>query len=211
MEWTMLLLAGGKSSRMGVNKALLTIGGVVNISRVASELKKVSENIMVITNTVEEYRFLQLQLIPDIHKDQGPLGGLHAGLTSSKTELQFLAACDMPFVSAGAIKDIISHYEPEFDAVIPEINGRLQPLFAVYHKRCLPVLTDCLLKHELKMSLFLEKISVKIMKETDFKLNRENPEHFHYLFFNMNTMEDYHEAGHIDQTELYIKDGRHES
>ena len=58
MEWTMLLLAGGKSSRMGVNKALLTIGGVVNISRVASELKKVSENIMVITNTFEEYHFL---------------------------------------------------------------------------------------------------------------------------------------------------------
>ncbi|MGG4267125.1 molybdenum cofactor guanylyltransferase [Peribacillus simplex] len=210
MEWTMLLLAGGKSSRMGVNKALLTIGGVVNISRVASELKKVSENILVITNTFEDYRFLQLPLIADLHKDQGPLGGLHAGMTSAKTELQFLTACDMPFVNADAINDIISYYEPKFDAVIPEINGRIQPLFAVYHKRCLPVLTECLLKRELKMGLFLEKISVKIMKETDFKLYHKNPEHLQHLFFNMNTREDYKEAGNIDQTKLYIKDGRHE-
>ncbi|MGE7765426.1 molybdenum cofactor guanylyltransferase [Peribacillus sp. NPDC096540] len=210
MECTMLLLAGGKSSRMGVNKALLKIGEDVNISRVASELKKVSENILVITNTAEDYRFLHLPLIPDLHKDQGPLGGLHAGMTTSKTELQFLTACDMPFVSADAINEIISFYELDFDAVIPEINGRIQPLFAVYHKRCLPVLTDCLLKQELKMRLFLEKISVKIIKETDFKLYHENPEHFQHLFFNMNTREDYQEAGYINQTELYRKDGRHE-
>ncbi|CAH0242820.1 putative molybdenum cofactor guanylyltransferase [Peribacillus sp. Bi96] len=203
MEWTMLLLAGGKSSRMGVNKALLTIGGVVNISRVASELKKVSEKILVITNTFEDYRFLQLPLISDLHKDQGPLGGLHAGMSSSKTDLQFLTACDMPFVSAEAIKEIISFYETDFDAVIPEINGRIQPLFAVYHKRCLPVLTECLVKHELKMGRFLEKISVKIVKETDFMLYHENPEHFQHLFFNMNTREDYQEAGYINQTELY--------
>ncbi|MGE7761950.1 molybdenum cofactor guanylyltransferase [Peribacillus sp. NPDC097895] len=203
MEWTMLLLAGGKSSRMGVNKALLKIGGVVNISRVASELKKVSEKILVITNTFEDYRFLQLPLISDLHKDQGPLGGLHAGMSSSKTELQFLTACDMPFVSAEAINEIISFYETGFDAVIPEINGRIQPLFAVYHKRCLPVLTECLVKNELKMSRFLEKISVKIVKETDFMLYHENPEHFQHLFFNMNTLEDYQEAGYINQTDLY--------
>ncbi|MFB7637435.1 molybdenum cofactor guanylyltransferase [Peribacillus butanolivorans] len=210
MECTMLLLAGGKSSRMGVNKALLKIGEDVNISRVASELKKVSENILVITNTSEDYRFLHLPLIPDLHQDRGPLGGLHAGMSYSKTELQFLTACDMPFVSAEAINEIISYYEPNLDAIIPEINGRLQPLFAVYHKRCLPVLTDCLVKQELKMRIFLEKISVKIIKETDFELYHKNPKRFQRLFFNMNTREDYQEAGHINQTEFYIKDGSHE-
>ena len=96
------------------------------------------------------------------------------------------------------------------DAIIPEINGRLQPLFAVYHKRCLPVLTDCLVKQELKMRIFLEKISVKIIKETDFELYHKNPKRFQRLFFNMNTREDYQEAGHINQTEFYIKDGSHE-
>lgn len=131
-------------------------------------------------------------------------------MSYSKTELQFLTACDMPFVSAEAINEIISYYEPGLDAIIPEINGRLQPLFAVYHKRCLPVLTDCLVKQELKMRIFLEKISVKIIKETDFELYHKNPKRFQRLFFNMNTREDYQEAGHINQTEFYIKDGSHE-
>ncbi|WP_057911855.1 molybdenum cofactor guanylyltransferase [Peribacillus muralis] len=210
METTMLLLAGGKSSRMGENKALLTIDGDVNISTVASELKKVSQNVLVITNSFEDYRFLQLPLIADLHKDQGPLGGLHAGLTASNTQLQFLTACDMPFVRATAINEMISNYEPAFDAVIPEINGRIQPLFAVYHKSCLPILTDCLVKNELKMSRFLEKISVKFIKETGFSLYHENPASFQHLFFNMNTREDYQEAVHIKQKEWDIKGGRHE-
>ncbi|KWW20976.1 hypothetical protein AS888_15235 [Peribacillus simplex] len=210
MESTMLLLAGGKSSRMGENKALLTIAGDVNISRVASELKKVSDNVLVITNTFDDYRFLQLPLIADLHKDHGPLGGLHAGMTASQTQLHFLAACDMPFVSATVIHELMANYEPSFDAVIPEINGRLQPLFAVYHKTCLPVLTECLMSRELKMSRFLEKISVKIIREKDFKLYHENPECFQHVFFNMNTREDYQEAVHIKQTEWDIKGGRDE-
>ncbi len=201
----MLLLAGGKSSRMGENKALLKIDGDVNISRVASELKKVSEKVLVITNAFDDYRFLQLPLIADLHKDHGPLGGLHAGMAASATQLQFLTACDMPFVCAAAIKEIISHYDPAFNAVIPEIKGRIQPLFAVYHKSCLPILSDCLMKRELKMSRFLEKLSVKIIKEKDFKLYHENPERFQHLFFNMNTREDYQEAVHIKQTEGNIK------
>ncbi|MFJ7752741.1 molybdenum cofactor guanylyltransferase [Peribacillus muralis] len=210
MESTMLLLAGGKSSRMGVNKALLRIGDDVNISRVASELTKVSQNVLIITNTFDDYRFLQLPLIADLHKDHGPLGGLHAGLTASKTNLHFLTACDMPFVSAAAINEIIGNYQPAFDAVIPEINGRIQPLFAVYHKSCLPVLAECLMRQELKMSHFLDKLAVKIIKENDFKLYHDDPEYFQHLFFNMNTMEDYQEAIHINQKGLHIKDGGHE-
>jgi molybdopterin-guanine dinucleotide biosynthesis protein A len=202
MECTMLLLAGGKSSRMGVNKALLTIGEDVNISRVAIELRKVSDKVLVITNSLEEYSYLHLPLIPDIHKAQGPLGGLHAGMSYSETDLQFLSACDMPFVSAEAAGEILSYFEPGLDAIIPEINGRLQPLFAVYHKRCLPVLTDCLLKKELKMKLFIEKIVVKTIRETDFALYHKDPKRFQHLFFNMNTLEDYQKAGNINQTEF---------
>ena len=207
MNCTILLLAGGQSSRMGVNKALLKIGRVVNIQRVANVFKKVTENILVVTNSPEDYHFLELPFIPDIYIGQGPLGGLHAGMSSSETELQVLSACDMPFVNDQAVNEMLSCYEPGFDAIIPEINGRLQPLFAVYHKRCLPVLTECLEKKELKMKLFLEKIRVKVIKETDFSLYHEDPERFRLLFFNMNSMEDYEEAKHIYQTEIVRKEG----
>ncbi|MFJ7744948.1 molybdenum cofactor guanylyltransferase [Peribacillus sp. NPDC097295] len=210
MNCTILLLAGGQSSRMGVNKALLKIGEEVNIKRVANVFKEVTENILVVTNSPEEYRFLQLPFIPDIYIGQGPLSGLHAGMSFSETELQVLSACDMPFVSAEAVNEMLSYYEPGLDAIIPEINGRLQPLFAVYHKNCLPILMDCLEKKELKMKHFLEKLTVKIIKESDFALYHNDPEHFRLLFFNMNTMEDYEEAKHIYQTEFVRKEGKHE-
>ncbi|MGE7604198.1 molybdenum cofactor guanylyltransferase [Peribacillus sp. NPDC097675] len=210
MDCTILLLAGGQSSRMGVNKALLKIGEEVNIKRVANVFKEVTENILVVTNSPEEYRFLQLPFIPDIYKGQGPLSGLHAGMSFSKTDLQVLSACDMPFVSAEAVNEMLSYHEPGLDAIIPEIDGRLQPLFAVYHKNCLPKLTECLEKKELKMKLFLEKLTVKIIKESDFTLYHNDPDHFRLLFFNMNTMEDYVEAKHRYQTEFVRKEGKHE-
>ena len=202
MECTAVLLAGGKSSRMGRNKALLPIGGTLNISRIADELQKATNEVLIITNSPEDYRFLQLPLIPDIHEGLGPMAGLQAGMSSSQTDLHFLTACDMPFIQAETAKEILGFYIPEIDAVIPEINGRLQPLFAVYHKRCLPVLSDCLLKKELKMTRFLEKIRVKVIKETDFKSYHQDPERFSHLFFNMNTMEDYQQAGYINETEF---------
>lgn len=210
MDCTVVILAGGQSSRMGVNKAMLKVGGEVNIQRVANVLKKVTENILVVTNSPEDYQFLQLPLIPDVHKGQGPLGGLHAGMSFSETELQVLTACDMPFVSAEAVNELLSFYEPGYDAIIPEINGRLQPLFAVYHKSCLSRLTDCLEKQELKMKFFLDKMTVKVLKETDFALYHKDPERFYHLFFNMNTRDDYLEAEHIYQTEFVRKEDSHE-
>jgi len=198
MNTTAIILAGGKSSRMGKNKALLPMRDKTNIARIARELEKVTKELLIITNTPEDYRFLGYPLTTDLYPGLGPLAGIHAGLSSSKTEVNIAVACDMPFVHAGIANEMLLAAEG-YDAVVPEIEGRLQPLFAVYRKSCLPELTSCLDNHELKVRGFLAAITVKIMKEKDFQLYEEHPHLFSSLFFNMNMPEEYKQAKQLEE------------
>lgn len=169
-----------------------------NIAKIASELEKVTNDILIVTNTPEEYRFLGYPMTPDRYPGLGPLAGIHAGLSSSKTEMNMVIACDMPFVHAGIATEMILAAEG-YDAVVPEIEGRLQPLFAVYTKSCLAELTSCLDNQVLKVRGFLEAIAVKIMKEKDFQLYKEHSQLFASLFFNMNKPEDYRQARQLEE------------
>lgn len=198
MDITALLLAGGKSSRMGTNKAMLPVFGGVNVQNIASELKKVAGQIMLITNSPTEYSFLGLPTIHDQYRGMGPLAGLHAGLTASKTETVIISACDMPFIKANVMEEMLSCLG-NYEALVPEINGQLHPLFAIYRKSCLPLLTSCLEERELKMINLLNKLKVKLMKETDFKLYHKNSKLFPYLFYNMNNPDEYEEAKKIEK------------
>ncbi|MFD2446837.1 molybdenum cofactor guanylyltransferase [Bacillus sp. CGMCC 1.16607] len=185
---TGIILAGGKSSRMGTNKALLRIDHTTVIEKIVEEMKAVTTELIVVTNHFEDYEFLGLPLVADLRKNMGPLAGLEAGLMASSNENNLIIACDMPFVSQTLAKTLIQHLE-HFDAVVPRIEGKLNPLFAAYRKSCLEEIQHSLDDNQLKMRSFLDRIKLKIIDDESLQM----------ALFNMNTPEEYEKAIQYDK------------
>lgn len=198
-DTTVIILAGGKSSRMGTNKALLKINGQTVIEQIVNECKKITENILIVTNQFSEYEFLNLPMVEDLQKGKGPLAGIQAGLTNSKTEKNFVVACDMPFVSAQIALQLLKDLN-EYDAVLPEINNQLHPLFAAYRKNCLEAVNRSLENGQLRITHFLDQVSVKINTEKDL------PSYLSNAFFNMNNPKEYEKAIQMTKKEKESRD-----
>jgi len=162
---TGIILAGGKSRRMaGVNKALLNIGNDRIIGRVRDVVLQILPRTILITNTPEDYAFLGLPMFPDIIPNAGSLGGLYTGLNHCESQFGFLVACDMPFLNPGIIRGMIGLVE-DYDVVIPCIHSRLEPLHAIYSKKCIPFVQDLLLKASLRILDLFDQVKVKKVSE----------------------------------------------
>ncbi|MCM3567134.1 molybdenum cofactor guanylyltransferase [Neobacillus mesonae] len=188
MEASAIILAGGKSSRMGTNKSLLKINGKTNIERIRDRLKSSFHDIILVTNNQKAFEFLEVKMVSDEFTGMGPLAGLHAGLKASQDELNFVAACDMPFVSAELAKKMIN-YGPSVDAVVPVINGKCHPLFAVYRKEIAEKAAKCMKNGHLSMRHLLDQITVKYITEKD--IAGFDDSELEHIFFNMNEPKDY--------------------
>ncbi|RSD27199.1 molybdenum cofactor guanylyltransferase [Mesobacillus subterraneus] len=186
-----IILSGGKSSRMGTNKALLKIQEKTNIERIRDELKYVFDDIILVTNDPETYQFLNIKTVTDHFPGSGPLAGIHAGLEASDYEENFIVACDMPFVSAelasGLVKALKHH-----DAVVPVSGGRQHPLFAAYQKRVSREAAACIEEGTLRIRQLLEKLNVRYLDETDLQVYGEG--RMERVFFNMNHPDEYEKA-----------------
>ncbi|WP_019154043.1 molybdenum cofactor guanylyltransferase [Robertmurraya massiliosenegalensis] len=191
METTGIILAGGKSSRMGTNKALLMIEGKTIIEQAVEELRSIVNNIIIVTNSFEDYAFLNLPMVKDEWKDMGPLAGIHAGLSFSKTERNLIVACDMPFISA-KLGDVLLKQLEDYEAAIPEISGQLHPLFAAYRKVVKEEAEKALQQKQLRIRGIFRNIHVKIMEETE--LNKYGVVLDDSDLFNMNHPEEYEQA-----------------
>lgn len=196
MQTTGIIVAGGKSSRMGTNKALLNIGGKTVIERIASELRKTVSNLIIVTNSFEEYRFLGLPMVEDQWKDSGPLAGLHAGLTASHSDKNLVVACDMPFISAQFGGILLSFLE-EHQAAVPYIAGQLHPLFAAYRKETAEEINQSLHKQELRIRQFYGKIKTKLVTEADLAKFPYRYQEKH--LFNMNQPEEFKKAVEMEE------------
>lgn len=196
MESTVIILAGGQSSRMGTNKALLPINGQANIESQVAEARKISNNILLVANNFEDYEYLELPMVKDKRKGVGPLAGLEAGLLASKTEFNLLVACDMPFFNAETGRELLNGLE-QYDAVMPHVSGKLHPLFAAYRKSVLPTVDDLLNHNQRRMVSLLDKLNANILHEEDFQSSTH--ENFTQYFYNMNNPDDYAEAKRISQ------------
>ncbi|MDK2906726.1 molybdenum cofactor guanylyltransferase [Petrotoga halophila] len=180
-----LLLSGGKSSRFGTNKAMETINGKPLIEHIVQGLKNVFEKVYIIGN-VKEYTFLQgVFFCEDIIPNKGPLGGLLTGLICSDSEYNFLTGCDMPFLTREFF-EFVKLQKKDYDLLVPSYNSYLEPLAAVYSKKCLPFISDSLKRNQLKLKSFFPQVNVRIIKETVIREIGE-PEK---LFFNINYKED---------------------
>ncbi len=188
---TGIILAGGKSSRMGTNKALLTIEGKTVIERIIRQMEQVVDECIIVTNHFQDYEFLQLPMVEDKVKDKGPLAGIEAGLTASKTEKNLIVACDMPFISIELGKYLLTLLESH-QAAVPEIDARLHPLFAAYRKTIVPAVTQSLSENNLRIRQLLHTIHVKIV--TNEELESLGILSHDQYFFNMNHPNEYHKA-----------------
>lgn len=125
------ILVGGASSRMGRDKALLTLSGVSFVERIAGELSRVAGRVNLVgAKNVESS--LKIENVPDVYPSWGALGGLHAALAACRAEWAAVVACDLPFVTGELFERLASLREGS-EAVVPvQRDGRLQPLCALY-------------------------------------------------------------------------------
>jgi molybdopterin-guanine dinucleotide biosynthesis protein A len=188
-----ILLAGGQSSRMGPDKALLHWHGRTLIEHLVAQMKELSDDVLVITGLEIRYDdLLDVPIFADEIKDCGPMGGLYTGLKRARYDYSLAVACDMPLVSR-ALMELLSH---EIDgkawAIVPEVQGHRVPTLAIYHKKCLPVIESFLAEGRTSLQALLETVPVKVMPESRLRkvdatlqcfTNLNRPEDLTKLFF----------------------------
>ena len=152
-----VILAGGKSSRMGSDKALLDLNGKPFIRHIADVFRQFFTTILISADDDALYSFLDVPVITDIVKNSGPLGGIHSGLKHSHPRDIFIVACDMPFIEPDAVTSLLSIC-PGKDVVIFSVDGQIQPLFGLYRKTCLPLIEEHLGRGQYAVLGCLEKL-----------------------------------------------------
>ncbi len=143
-EISFAILSGGKSSRMGIDKAFLEIEGVPLIQRIL-QLANSFPEIMIITNTPELYTKFDCQIYTDIFPNRGPISGIHSALFHATFKNIFVISCDMPFVTMNTISYLISHHT-DADITVPSFNGKTFFVCAVYSRLIFDKLDDYLKK-----------------------------------------------------------------
>ncbi|MCL0032720.1 molybdenum cofactor guanylyltransferase [Peptococcaceae bacterium] len=164
MNFSAAVLAGGKSSRMGTDKAFLEIKHCCMIDRVLSELRKITDDILIITNNLEKYNYRDVYICKDIYQDVGPIAGIHSALVHSQKQAVLIVACDMPFIKASLAKYLVDNLK-DYDAVVPVINSFFEPLFAVYKTSCIPYIEQYIEHGKRKISGFFSLINLKCIDE----------------------------------------------
>ena len=164
---TGLILSGGKSSRMGKNKALIEIDGTPIIHRVHSLFKKLFQEVIIVTHQKDLFSDLDSKIYSDIIPNRGALGGLYTGLFFSSYSFCFCVACDMPFLNELIIEYLIKNMD-SYDVVVPRTEDGLEPLHAIYSKNCLGSIKGVMEKGEYKIIDFYPMVKVKVIDEIHF-------------------------------------------
>ncbi len=129
-----VILAGGKSSRMGRDKSMMNFAGKPLIQHIAEQLKPFFRHIIIGANDIDKYLFLSYPVVCDELPDKGPLMGILSCVAAAESELAFVTGCDIPTMHIGLIQQMIS-MSPGYDIVMPvSPDGRYEPLFALYRK-----------------------------------------------------------------------------
>jgi FdhD protein len=187
---TGVILAGGASSRMGRNKALLEVDGSPIIARTYQTLARLFHEVIVVTNSPQDYDFLPCRKVPDIFLGYGSIAGLHSALAHSSTSHSFVAACDMPFLDATIIRHLCDTQKEGYDAVIPFSEGGQEPLHAVYSSACTDVFENAIQNGERKILDILNRVNIRqIPYEEVRRIGGQTTS-----FLNVNTPEEYERA-----------------
>lgn len=185
---TSIILAGGKSSRLGRNKALQVIGSKSLIQWVVDRLAMLSTEIIIVTargEVIPCYSTVEIKTVADIYPGKGPLVGIYSGLISSSGSRAVAVGCDTPFLSVSLLR-YMTQICSIYDVVVPRIKNRLEPLCAVYSKNCSGPIQRLLGQDELRIDKLFSMVKVKYVEEDE--INGFDPEHL--SFFNINSQAD---------------------
>jgi len=187
--FTGIILAGGKSTRLGTEKAFLEVGEKPLIVRVMDVFSGLFDEVLISANDPELYSELPARVALDEVPKGGALIGLHSSLSAMSTEYAFVAACDMPFLSEELIRFMIDRAEG-YDALVPRIDDYLEPLHAAYSKNCLDAIRSHIDAGHKHLRSFYEDIRIGYVdKETVERLDPAG-----LTFFNINTTDDLDKA-----------------
>jgi molybdopterin-guanine dinucleotide biosynthesis protein A len=159
-----VLLAGGKSRRMGCDKAVLSLGGQPVALLLANRLHEVTDQVLLSTNEPSAYSFLGLTAVADLYPGCGPMAGVHAALRHTARSMVLVLACDLPAVTTQLLRRIIECAEG-FDAVVPMTSdGLLHPVCALYRRACLPVIEQNLRSGENQMMALFDSRHLRVRR-----------------------------------------------
>jgi molybdopterin-guanine dinucleotide biosynthesis protein A len=205
---TCIILAGGKSSRLGQSKALQVIDGKSLIQWVVDRLAILSTEIIIATAHGEAIpcsSAVRIKTVADIYPGKGPLGGIYSGLISSSSSRAIVVGCDTPFLSVSLL-EYMTQTLADCDVALPRIGEMVEPLCAVYSKNCVAPIQELLEQNEPRISKLFSMVKVKYIEADE--INSFDPEHL--SFFNINSQADLDKArklaAEIAKSQILIPD-----
>lgn len=189
MDISSVILAGGKSLRLGHDKITEKVGNVTLLEKAISRIDSLSKDIVIVT--AEERSFKEfadnnkVKTVADIFPGRGSLGGIYTGLKKSETFYNLVIAADMPFLN-GELLAYMTEVAEGFDFVIPKIGTFFEPLHAIYSKNCVTPIETMIRKTRRVIIELFDFVKVRYVEAEE--IDRFDPEHL--SFFNINTVED---------------------
>jgi len=189
---TIVVQAGGQSSRMGEDKALKTFLGRPLIQRVVERLSPIADEIIVTTNRPEAYAFLDLRLSADLKPGRGALGGLYTAIALATHPIVAVVACDMPFANPKLIEAMRRLLvEEEADVVIAKSEEGYEPFHAVYRREtCLSAIESAIAADQWKVIAWFPQVKVRVLTLEEIK----SADAEGLAFWNVNTPEEFAKA-----------------
>lgn len=183
------ILAGGKSTRMGQDKAFVRLNNRTLIEHSVALLYALTDDLFILANRPADYAHLPLPVYPDRIPDRGPLGGIFTALANARYSHCLVAAVDLPLLQPALLR-YLARLSPDADLILPVLNGRPQGTLAIYAQRLLPDIEHALAHDELKLALFFEEIAshrtVRYVSEAEMRPHDQGL----LSFTNVNTPED---------------------
>jgi molybdopterin-guanine dinucleotide biosynthesis protein A len=180
-----VVLAGGRSSRLGQDKAFLRINGQFLIERILEKLAQLSDEVIVVANDTERYEQFEAVVVGDVFPGKGALGGIYSGLRAATRNRSLVVACDMPFLNLSLLRYMQS-LAPQYDVVIPRMGRLVEAVHAIYSRDCLPFIEGQLQKGDLRIVSFFPQVQVRYVDADEMHIF--DPEHL--SFFNINSQAD---------------------
>jgi molybdenum cofactor guanylyltransferase len=198
---TIAILAGGKSSRLGRDKAFVEVRGRPLIEDLLAQTNGLGMETLIVTNSLEAYRYLNVPLFSDVFPERGPLGGLYTALAAASHPHVLCLACDMPFIVRPLMDYLISLIsEGDADVVVPRLGGLMEPVRAIYARTCLVPMRAALESNQLALHKFLAASGLRVRFVDEPEIDRFDPTHL--SFFNINTLEDLERAQQLAGTDV---------
>jgi len=193
LETSCIVLAGGKSLRLGFDKVLETVGNRSLLQLVISGVASLSREVIIVTTSEQtipqSIDYSRLKVVTDIYPGKGPLGGIYTGLATSTSFYNLVVASDMPFLNQALLRYMIQ-LSANFDLVVPRVGKLVEPLHAVYTKSCLAPIEHMIRQDKLSVNQLFPLVKTRYVEAEE--IERFDPRHL--SFFNVNTKADLKKA-----------------